>query len=129
VAIAGESWDTSYVRKKLGKVLFVALEVPERSDSVGDRFVKAVELWSPSPAQEAELRADFELFVRQYFREGRSSEITGHLGKVMQVRPKARRASELRSAFGPDGRPTRVGKCGFYLRPTFVGKILRHDDV
>jgi DNA mismatch repair protein MutH len=132
VTIAGESWATSYARRKLAKVLFVALEVPERrgvhEPSVGDRRVVAVRLWSPSPDEEAVLRGDFELFARDYFRCGRAAEITGHLGKVLQVRPKARRATDVRSAFGADGEPTRIGRCGFYLRPAFVSSILRSGE-
>jgi DNA mismatch repair protein MutH len=128
VAIAGESWDTSYARRKLAQVLFVALDTPEGARSVGERRVVAVRLWIPSPSEEAALRADFELFVRDYFRRGRSAQITGHLGQVMQVRPKARNASERRAAFGPDGQPVRIGRCGFYLRATFVCGILRSED-
>lgn len=126
VAIAGESWATSYTRRKLAKVLFIALEVPERArPSIGDRRVVAVRLWSPSPAEDELLRADFELFAREYFRRGRAAEITGYLGRVLQVRPKARRATDLRPAFGTDGQPTRIGRCGFYLRPAFICGILR----
>jgi DNA mismatch repair protein MutH len=133
VAIAGESWDTSYTRRKLAKVLFIALEVPVQGPnplaaSVGDRRVVAVRLWSPSPDEEALLRADFELFARAYFRLGRAAEITGYLGRVMQVRPKARRATDLRAAFGSDGHPTRIGRCGFYLRPAFICGILRSGE-
>ncbi len=129
VAIAGESWATSYVRKKLARVLLVALEVePGQVASVGDRRVVAVRLWSPSSDEENLLRTDFELFVRDYFRCGRAAEITGHLGKVLQVRPKARRASDLRLAFGADGKPTRIGRCGFYHRPAIVCGILRSGE-
>jgi DNA mismatch repair protein MutH len=128
VAIAGESWTTSYARRKLAQVLFIALEVPEGTRSVGERRVVAVNLWTPSPPEEAALSADFELFARDYFRRGRAAEITGHLGRVMQVRPKARNADDRRAAFGPDGKPVRIGKCGFYLRPAFVQGILRGGD-
>ena len=128
IVIAGESWSTSYARRKLAQVLFVALEVPEGPHSVGERRVVAVTLWTPSPAQESALRADFELFARDYFRCGRSAEITGHLGQVLQVRPKARNADDRRAAFGPDGQPVRVGRSGFYLRPAFVQGILRSGD-
>jgi DNA mismatch repair protein MutH len=127
VAIAGESWATSYVRTKLSRVLFVALYVPEHARSVGERRVDAIRLWRPSPQEEASLRADFELFVRDYFRKGRAAQITGHLGAVLQVRPKARNARDVRSAFGPAGEPVRLGKMGFYLRPAFVGAILRGE--
>jgi DNA mismatch repair protein MutH len=125
VAIAGESWDTSYVRTKLARVLFVALGVPENARSVGERRVAMVRLWTPSVSEEAALRKDFELFVRDYFRPGRAAEITGHLGEVLQVRPKARNAADLRAAYGPDGIPIKIGKCGFYLRPGFVRELLR----
>jgi DNA mismatch repair protein MutH len=128
VGIAGESWETSYVRSKLAQVLFVGLEVLEREASVGDRRVSLVRLWAPSGADEQVLRADFEHFVRGYFRRGRAAEITGREGVALQVRPKGRNAEDLQDAFGPDGRPVRIGKCGFYLRPGFVGRILRNHD-
>jgi DNA mismatch repair protein MutH len=125
VAIAAESWETSYVRRKLGRVLFVALEVPAGARSVGERRVAAVRLWSPSAHEERLLRADFELFVRDYFRRGRAAELTGHLGTVLQVRPKGRNAADRRAGYDQAGRPTLVGKSGFYLRPAFVGGVLR----
>jgi DNA mismatch repair protein MutH len=124
ISIAGESWETSYARRKLERVLFVALLVPGALAPVEEREVVAVRLWRASPAEEAILRADFELFVRDYFRPGRSAELTGHLGRALQVRPKGRNAADSRAAFGPDGHPTRVGKMGFYLRPAFVAAIL-----
>ena len=85
----------------------------------------AVRLWEPSASEDATLRADFELFVREYFRRGRTSEITGHLGVALQVRPKGRNAADTRAGYDAAGQPTRVGKCGFYLRPGFVAAILR----
>ncbi len=124
VGIAGESWESSYVRAKLARVLFVALAVPAGARSVGERQVAAVRLWTPDAAEEAALRADFELFARDYYRRGRAAEITGHLGAVLQVRPKGRDAADIRDAYDAAGRPTRVGKHGFYLRPAFVARIL-----
>lgn len=128
VAIAAESWDTSYVKAKLGRVLFVALAVPEGARSVGERRVAAVALWRPSEGEAALLKADFELFVRSYFRKGRVDAITGHLGRVLQVRPKGKNSQDTRAGYDAEGRPIRVGKCGFYLRPGFVAAILRGDD-
>jgi len=125
ITIAGESWESSYARGKLARVLFVALEVPAASRSVGERRVAAVRFWRPSPAEEATLRADFELFARDYFRQGKAAAITGHLGVALQVRPKAKNAADLRDGYGPAGERVRLGKMGFYLRPGFVGRILR----
>jgi DNA mismatch repair protein MutH len=124
VAIAGESWESSYVRQKLACVLFVALGVPAGACSVGERRVAAVRLWVPDADEARALRDDFELFVRGYYRQGRAAEITGHLGAVLQVRPKGRDAADLRDAYDREGRLTRVGKHGFYLRPRFVAQIL-----
>jgi DNA mismatch repair protein MutH len=124
VAIAAESWGSSYAREKLARVLFVALEVPAGARSIGERRVAAVRLWSPDAAEERALREDFELFVRGYYRQGRATEITGHLGAVLQVRPKGRDAADTRAGYDAAGQPTRLGKHGFYLRPAFVAQIL-----
>jgi DNA mismatch repair protein MutH len=126
IAIAAESWAGSYVRRKLERVLFVALEVASRTAPVSDRRVAAVTLWSPSPDEEALLACDFEHFVQDFFRPGRAQAITGHHGKLLQVRPKGRNAADVRRSFGPQGQPMWLGKCGFYLRPALVGRILRH---
>ncbi|HEY0708819.1 MAG TPA: MutH/Sau3AI family endonuclease [Polyangia bacterium] len=126
IAIAAESWPASYVRSKLARVLFVALAVDDRRAPVADRRVAATALWSPTPEQEALLAGDFELFVSTFFRTGRAAEITGHHGRVLQVRPKGKNADDVRRAYGPDGQPVRIGKCGFYLRPAFVGHILQN---
>ena len=113
------------MREKLARVLFVALAVPDGARSVGERRVAAVRLWSPDADEARALRDDFELFVRGYYRLGRAAEITGHLGAVLQVRPKGRDADDLRDAYDAAGNPARVGKHGFYLRPAFVARILR----
>jgi DNA mismatch repair protein MutH len=128
IAIAADSWETSYVRQKLRRVLFVALQIDDDDESIGARRVTAVRLWSPDAEEERALRADFELFVRGYFRRGRSEEISGHLGEVLQVRPKGKNAADVRDGYDAEGRPARVGKCGFYLRPGFVATILRRAD-
>ncbi len=128
IAIAAESWASSYARRKLARVLFVALESPSRSTPVGDRRVAAVRLWSPSPEEESVLQSDFDYFVTTFFQTGRGAEITGHHGRALQVRPKGKNAADVRRAYGPEGEPIRLGKCGFYLRPVFVGRILRHSS-
>jgi len=127
ISIAAESWSTSHVRKKLARVLWVALKVPGRGPgfSVGDREVAGAALWTPCASEESLLASDFEMFVHEYFRKGRAAEITGHLGQVLQVRPKAANNRDSRRAFNNEGESVRVGKSGFYLRPAFVGAILR----
>lgn len=123
--VGAESWRTSYARGKLGRVLFVTLELRSRQAPIEDRRVRAVVLWSPRPDEDAALEADFELFSREFFRRGRAADLRGHHGQVMQVRPKGRNAADTRATFGPAGEAVRVGRMGFYLRPAFVGQILK----
>ena len=40
------------------------------------------------------------------------------------IRPKGKNAADMRDAYDPTGQPVRVGKHGFYLRPSFVARIL-----
>lgn len=124
VAIAAESWETSAVRRKLERVLWIALAVSPGGD-VGDRRVAGVRLWSPDAEQDALLRGDFETIVRGYFRRGRGDELSGRVGRVLHVRPKGRDAGDRRAAFDAAGRPAAVLRRGFYLRPAFVASILR----
>lgn len=123
--VGAESWRTSYARGKLARVLFVALELRSREAPIEDRRVREVVLWSPRPDEDAALEADFELFSREFFRRGRAGALRGHHGQVLQVRPKGRNAADTRATYGPDGQPLRLGRMGFYLRPAFVGQILR----
>lgn len=125
IGIAGEKWSSSTARQKLAHVLFVALEVADRTAPVGDRRVSFVHLWRPSPEEEDILAADFQMFVRDYFLPGRAGHISGHLGVALQVRPKGRNAADRRLAYGEAGEALQIGRMGFYLRPAFVGQILR----
>jgi DNA mismatch repair protein MutH len=56
---------------------------------------------------------------------GRTEEITGHLGKVLQVRPKAARGSSRRRTHDEEGALYDEQPKGFYLRTLFTGAILR----
>ena len=127
IAIAGESWETSTARHKLACVLFVGVVWPDAEHAVSERRVSSACLWSPTREDDRLLRTDFEMFVRSYFRMGLAPAITGHLGRVLQVRPKGKNAADTRDAFDEHGQPIRVGRMGFYLRPAFVAGILRNE--
>ena len=50
-------------------------------------------------------------------------EISAHIGKYLQVRPKAAHSGVRTEGLGVDG-PTSVLPLGFYLRPSFTEQIL-----
>jgi DNA mismatch repair protein MutH len=114
-------WETSWVREKLSCVLFVPLLRARRggaADVVGDPL-----LWSPSPDEEAVLRDDFEE-IMGLVGVGRIEDVSAHLGRALQVRPKARDGSARTVAFGAEGERIATVPRGFYLRATFTASLL-----
>lgn len=118
-------WAESRVFRKLRRVLWVPIE-GTRSTPVDSRRIGTALLWSPSPEEELDLRFDWEELAGM-IGAGRVEDITGHLGRYLQVRPKARDGSARRRGTGADGAMISTLPRGFYLRTTFTARILsRH---
>jgi len=116
-------WEQSGVFKKLRRVLWMPVE-GTRSAAVAGRRIGTPLLWSPSPEEEADLRFDWEELAGLIGR-GRVEDITGHLGRYLQVRPKAADSHARRRAFGADGASFAALPRGFYLRTSFTARMLR----
>jgi DNA mismatch repair protein MutH len=116
-------WEQSRVRKKLARVLWVPIEAT-RSVPVAERRIGSALLWSPSFEQEQALRGDWEQLAG-LIACGDIDSITGHLGTVMQVRPKAANAKARRNVRDEDGLLMTALPRGFYLRISFTREILR----
>ena len=117
-----QEWETSWVKAKLARVLFVPL-VGAHGIPWRDRLVGRALLWSPTPEQEDVLRADFDDAIG-LIGIGRIEELTAHGGRWLQVRPKARDGSVRTVAWGGDGEAIATIPRGFYLRTRFTGAIL-----
>ncbi len=117
-----QEWADSWVRAKLARVLFVPL-VGEKGSPWGERRVATPLLWSPTPEQEAILRADFEEVVG-LVGAGRVEDLTARLGRWMQIRPKAAHGRVRTIAFGAEGEAIATVPRGFYLRARFTGALL-----
>jgi len=116
-----ETWATSRLRRRLARVLFLPVDAASVAP-LPERRVAAAVLWSPSPADEALLRGDWEDLMGA-IGAGRGGTLTAREGRVLQVRPKAATARVRTVAVGVDG-PERTLPLGFYLRATFTGAIL-----
>jgi DNA mismatch repair protein MutH len=116
-------WERSRVRRKLARVLWLPFE-GERTLRVAERRIGAGFLWSPSADEEAALRADWEELGGIIGRGGIES-LTAHLGRFLQVRPKAANARVTRRAIDDEGVMTETLPRGFYLRTQFTGAVLR----
>ncbi len=122
VAIGAVEWERSLVRRKLLRVLWVPVE-GSRALAVGARRLGAALLWSPGLAEEAALRFDWEELAGLIGR-GDVEQVTGHLGRHLQVRPKAAHGRARRRALDPDGMSFEALPRGFYLRASFTAAIL-----
>jgi DNA mismatch repair protein MutH len=116
-----ETWPTSRLHRRLGRVLFVPVDAASVAP-LPVRRVGAAVLWAPSPEQEALLRGDWDDLMGA-IGSGRAGTLTAREGRVLQVRPKAATARVRTLASGADG-PERTLPLGFYLRATFTGGIL-----
>lgn len=120
-------WEDSRLRHKLQRVLWVPVE-GTRSLPVGERRIGTPLLWSPNEQEEAELRFDWEE-LSGIIGRGEVANITGHLGKYLQIRPKARNSQARRQAVGHADEPMATLPRGFYLRTQFTARILRRAFV
>ncbi len=116
------AWATSWVRRKLSCVLWVPI-VGGRAAPPEARVVGRAVLWRPTAMQEAVLRADFEEIVG-LLGVGRVEDVSAHLGRWLQLRPKAASGRTRTLALGVDGEVVATVPRGFYLRPRFTGALL-----
>jgi DNA mismatch repair protein MutH len=115
-------WKQSRVFRKLRRVLWMPVQ-GEREVPVEARRIGTALLWSPSPEEELDLRFDWEELAGM-IGAGRVEDITGHLGRYLQVRPKAADSHARRRGTGADGATISTLPRGFYLRTAFTARIL-----
>ncbi len=115
-------WETSTVRLKLARVLWLPIIVREHS-TLGERPVGRAMLWSPDPEQALSLRQDWEELM-DLVCLGQLENITSHMGVYLQIRPKAANAQSRRWGVGEHGERIRTLPRGFYLRSRFTAGVL-----
>jgi DNA mismatch repair protein MutH len=120
--IAEVEWGESTVRKKLARVLFVPIE-SDTALPLAERRVGTPIFWSPSATEDLELRTDWDELAG-LLGAGHVEDVTGHIGRALQVRPKAAGSWSRRRAPARDGAWLATIPRGFYLRATFTERIL-----
>ncbi|MCZ4060314.1 DNA mismatch repair endonuclease MutH [Pantoea sp. LMR881] len=122
---SGVTWQTSHVRHKLARVLWIPVE-GERDIPLCARRVGAPLLWSPSPEEDEMLRQDWEELMDMIVL-GQVERITARHGAWLQIRPKAANSKALTEGIGDQGQPIMTLPRGFYLKKSFTGPLLaRH---
>jgi DNA mismatch repair protein MutH len=117
------TWAESRVRRKLARVLWTPVE-GTRDKPLAERRIGAAFLWSPTEEQERALRFDWEELAGVIGR-GDIESLTGHLGKHLQVRPKAAHGRVRERSIDAEGSMIETLPRGFYLRPRFTESLLR----
>jgi len=121
----GVTWETSHVRHKLKRVLWIPVE-GERQIPLAERHIGTPLLWAPSAEEERQLQLDWEELM-DLIVLGQVERITARHGEVLQLRPKAANSKALTDAFGADGSPILTLPRGFYLKKNFTAALLaRH---
>ncbi|MEW6646196.1 MAG: DNA mismatch repair endonuclease MutH [Pseudomonadota bacterium] len=124
---AGEDWEHSWLRRKLARVLWLPVQA-DREIPLAARRVGSALLWSPSAAEEALLRRDWEELTERILL-GELEQISARHGEVLQIRPKAANSRALRHAVGVNGERVLTNPRGYYLRAAFTAAILRQHFV
>ncbi|WP_143422079.1 DNA mismatch repair endonuclease MutH [Gilliamella bombi] len=118
----GVIWETSHVRYKLAKVLWIPIE-GERTIPLADRKVGKPIMWTPTKEQEQQLKQDWEELM-DMIALGHIEKITARYGTYLQIRPKAANGQALTEAIGENGDIILTRPRGFYLKKTFTMQIL-----
>jgi DNA mismatch repair protein MutH len=126
-------WETSWARAKLSRVLWVPVVRGHAAGEGGTRAggAEAREavlgeplLWSPTVEQERVLAGDFEEILGR-IGAGGIEGVTAHVGRWLQLRPKAAHGRVRTVVRGAEGDLVATVPRGFYLRTRFTGGILR----
>lgn len=122
---SGVTWESSHVRHKLARVLWIPVE-GERQIPLSVRRVGTPLLWSPSQEEEHQLRQDWEELM-DLIVLGKVESITARHGEVLQLRPKAANNKARTLAIGEKGQPIMTLPRGFYIKKSFTRQLLaRH---
>lgn len=113
-------WGASWLKAKLSRVLWVPIH---GTGAPGARTVGAAVDWSPTAAQEAVLRADWEE-LSDLLGLGHFDDLDARWGQALQVRPKAADSRARTWALDADAHWVQVNPRGFYLRRSFTRDVL-----
>lgn len=119
----GITWQSSHVKHKLQKVLWIPVE-GSRNIPLAERHIGQPILWQPSKEQEQQLQQDWEELM-ELIVLGQFNKINATLGEVLQLRPKGRNNRSLTQAVDSTGQPIQSLPLGFYLRKQFTREILQ----
>jgi DNA mismatch repair protein MutH len=116
-------WATCWLKRKLQRVLWLPLEA-DKNIPLASRHIGNAILWSPSEIEAAQLQQDWEELM-ELVCLGKLDQITSHMGRFLQIRPKGANAKSLTTTLDEEGNTIQTLPRGFYLRPEFTQQIIQ----
>lgn len=118
-----QNWQTSWLKRKLQRVLWLPIEADKRIPLASRHIGNAI-LWSPDEDEATQLQQDWEELM-ELVCLGKLDQITSHMGRYLQIRPKGANAKSLTTTLDEEGNIIQTLPRGFYLRPEFTQRILQ----
>jgi len=120
-----QEWTTCWLKRKLQRVLWLPIEA-DKHIPLAERHIGSAILWSPSDAQASQLQQDWEELM-ELVCLGKLDQITSHMGRYLQIRPKGANAKSLTTTLDEEGNTIQTLPRGFYLRPEFTQLIIQSN--
>ena len=120
-----QEWTTCWLKRKLQRVLWLPIEADKRIP-LAERHIGTAILWSPSETEASQLQQDWEELM-ELVCLGKLDQITSHMGRYLQIRPKGANAKSLTTTLDEEGNTIQTLPRGFYLRPEFTQRIIQEN--
>ena len=118
-----QDWSTCWLKRKLQRVLWLPIESDKRIP-IPQRHIGSAIIWSPNETETAQLQQDWEELI-ELVSLGKLDQITSHMGRYLQIRPKGANAKALTTTLDEEGNTIKTLPRGFYLRPEFTLQIIQ----
>ncbi len=118
-----QEWSSCWLKRKLQRVLWLPIEADKRIPLASRHIGNAI-LWSPDEDEATQLQQDWEELM-ELVCLGKLDQITSHMGRYLQIRPKGANAKSLTTTLDEEGNTIQTLPRGFYLRPEFTQKIIQ----
>lgn len=120
-----QHWATSWIKRKLQRVLWLPIEA-DKKIPLASRHIGNAILWSPNEEESTQLQQDWEELM-ELVCLGKLEQITSHMGRYLQIRPKGANAKSLTTTLDEEGMTIQTLPRGFYLRPEFTQRIIHSN--
>lgn len=122
---SGLIWNTSYVRYKINRILWVPIE-KNKSTNIREYRVKYPFLWSPNYEEEKKIKTDWNEIMDMIVL-GKINKINSKYGEVLFVKTKTNSKKNYTQAIGENGQPIFTIPKGFYLRKKFTYLLINKN--